>query len=165
MPSKLSLDVDLVKKLSKIMKEHDLNEVELEEGDGRLCIRRGGAPMPMPMAAPQAAAMPMAVSASGPEAAPVEAPAVSASPSSSGPGPGEVTSPMVGTAYLSPAPGAKNFIKEGDTVREGQTLLIIEAMKVMNQISSPFSGVVKKIHVDDAQPVEFGEVMVTVIPA
>lgn len=151
MPAKISLSVDFVEKLSKIMREQDLHEVELEEGETRIFLRRGGVSAPPPVAMPAFSSAPEA-SAS----VPLDI--------STSQGPGVVTSPMVGTAYLAPSPGSKAFVKKGDPVREGQALLLIEAMKVMNQITSPVGGVVQDIHVGDAQPVEFGEVLVTVKP-
>ncbi|NHX27894.1 acetyl-CoA carboxylase, biotin carboxyl carrier protein, partial [Escherichia coli] len=101
------------------------------------------------------------VAAAAPAAAPVAAapvaPAAEAAPSGDpAQHPGAVTSPMVGTAYLQPEPGAKSFVAVGDTVSEGQTVLIIEAMKTMNQIPSPRAGTVKRILVEDGTPVEYG---------
>ena len=90
------------------------------------------------------------------------APAAAATEADPASHPGAVTSPMVGTAYLAPEPGASAFVKVGDTVKEGQTLLIIEAMKTMNQIPAPRSGSVTQILVEDAQPVEYGEPLIVI---
>ncbi len=103
-------------------------------------------------------------------AAPAVAPAPAAAPAAAsvapaadaGPHPGTITSPMVGTAYLAPEPGAKNYVEVGDKVSEGQTILIIEAMKTMNHIPATKSGTVKQVLVEDAQPVEFGEPLIIV---
>ena len=95
--------------------------------------------------------------------APAAAPAATPAPAAeSGPHPGSVPSPMVGTVYLSAEPGSKPFVAVGDSVSEGQTLLIIEAMKVMNQIPAPRSGTVTRICVQNAEPVEFGQALVVI---
>ncbi|MCX5519669.1 acetyl-CoA carboxylase biotin carboxyl carrier protein [Kaistia defluvii] len=139
-----TIDQDLIRQLALLLTETDLTEIEVEHEDLRIRVARNitAAPAAYQVAAPLAAAPVVA-------AAPVEV--------SLAGHPGIVPSPMVGTAYRSPEPGAKTFIEIGDTVREGQTLLIVEAMKTMNQIPSPRSGVVKAIMVEDGQPVEYGE--------
>jgi len=107
-------------------------------------------------------AAPATYAASAPApSAPAAAPSAPAA-EGAGPHPGTVPSPMVGTAYLAPEPGARNFIEVGDTVSEGQTILIVEAMKTMNHIPAPRAGKVKQVLVDDAQPVEFGEPLVII---
>ncbi len=135
-----------LKRLAKLMEETGLTEIEYQEGTTRLKLGRGGA---MLAAAPAAAApAPAANAAAAPAAA-----------ASDGPPAGAVTSPMVGTCYLSPEPGAPAFVKVGDKVREGQTLVIVEAMKVMNPIRSPRGGTVSSIAVENGAPVEYGEVL------
>ncbi len=156
-------DVAFIKALAELVKEQELAEIEVEREfgeDDELKVRvtryyaaQGGV---MQVAAPAAAvaAAPVAPPPPAPAAATDPAPAaIAADPAQH---PGAVTSPMVGTAYLMPEPGADAFVKVGDSVDEGQTLLIIEAMKTMNQIPSPRSGTVKEILVDNEQPVEFG---------
>lgn len=147
--SKLELDEDLVRKLSELLNEMGLTEIEYEFGEHRIRIARGGIPH---AAVQQAASAPVATtvapvpSAGGGDAIPANA----------------VTSPMVGTTYMASEPGASPFVSVGDTVKEGQTLLIIEAMKVMNQIPSPRSGRVAQIMVEDGQPVEYGEPLLVI---
>ncbi|MBI3451711.1 MAG: acetyl-CoA carboxylase biotin carboxyl carrier protein [Rhodospirillales bacterium] len=136
--SKFSVDPELIKKLAEILNQTGLGEIEYAEGDRRVRVARPAV----------AAAAPAAM-------APPAAGAAPASPS--GPSAGTIVSPMVGTVYASPEPNAPPFVKVGDRVKEGQTLLIIEAMKVMNQIRSPRSGTVTHIHVADGAPVEYGE--------
>jgi acetyl-CoA carboxylase biotin carboxyl carrier protein len=142
---KLELDEELVRKLSGLLEETGLTEIEYEGGGHRIRVVRG---VPALAAAPAPAAPPPAA-ATG--AAPAEAAPADAVPANA------VTSPMVGTAYTASEPGAPPFASVGDTVKEGQTLLIIEAMKVMNQIPSPRAGKVTQILVEDGQPVEYGE--------
>ncbi|WP_029074012.1 acetyl-CoA carboxylase biotin carboxyl carrier protein [Kaistia adipata] len=143
-----TIDQDLIRQLALLLTETDLSEIEVEHEDLRIRVARNVtvAPAAYQVAAPVAAAAPAPVAAA---AAPAEANLASH--------PGVVPSPMVGTAYRSPEPGAKSFVEIGDSVREGQTLLIVEAMKTMNQIPAPRAGVVKAIMVDDGQPVEYGE--------
>ncbi|MBP1850561.1 acetyl-CoA carboxylase biotin carboxyl carrier protein [Rhizobium halophytocola] len=154
---KNGIDQALIRDLANILKDTDLTEIEVEQDDLRIRVSRNSANYPVAMPqmqyAPQMAPAPQA-------AAPVAAPAVEAAP-------GRdlskaVTAPMVGTVYLAPAPGSRNFIEVGATVKEGQTLLIIEAMKTMNQIPSPRSGKVVEILTDDARPVEYGEPLVII---
>lgn len=152
------IEQDVIRGLAELLRETDLTEIEVADGEKRLRLTRQ--PPPVMAAAPISVAP-----AAAPAAAPVAA-AASAEPASEagiGPDtPGAVTSPMVGTAYLAPEPNAANFVKIGDQVSEGQTLLIIEAMKVMNPIRAPKAGQVKEILVDNGQPVEFGEVLLVV---
>ena len=146
---KLDVDEALIRKLADLLKETGLNEIEYESGPHRIRVNRGqahGAVLAPAVAAPAALAAP-----SAPPAAAVE-----------GPPAGAVTSPMVGTAYLAAEPGAAPFVKVGDLVKAGQTLLIIEAMKVMNPIAAPRGGTVSDIMVSDGRPVEFGEVLMVV---
>lgn len=150
-------DTALIRDLAVLLDETNLSEIELEQGDTRIRVARQvsiNAPVNVPPSAAIASAAPVA---SAPVATPVEP--VTEKPTQSGL---TVTSPMVGTAYLSPEPGTAAFIQVGDQVTEGQTILIIEAMKTMNNIPSTKTGTVKQILVDDAQPVEFGEPLIVV---
>ncbi|MCA0257430.1 MAG: acetyl-CoA carboxylase biotin carboxyl carrier protein [Proteobacteria bacterium] len=151
---KSGIDQELIRNLANILRDTDLSEIEVEQDELRIRVSRNvvvapAAPVYAPVAAPVAAPAPVA-------AAPVAA-AVSAKDNKNA-----VTSPMVGTAYLAPAPGARDFIEVGAQVKEGQTLLIVEAMKTMNQIPAPRSGKVTAILVENAQPVEFGEPLVII---
>ncbi|NUR12987.1 MAG: acetyl-CoA carboxylase biotin carboxyl carrier protein [Bradyrhizobium sp.] len=148
-----SEDSALVRELALLLDETSLSEIEIERAGLRLRVARNisvAATMPVPMAV-----------------APAALPAASAAaPAAAGPDlskhPGAVSSPMVGTAYWAPEPGAKPFIEVGSKVSVGQTLLIIEAMKTMNQIPSPRAGTVTQILVEDGQPVEYGEPLVII---
>jgi len=144
--SELKIDSELVRALATLLEETGLSEIEYAVGDRRIRVARNGGGAAVAMVA--ATAMPVA--AAGPASAAVSAVAELA---------GAVKSPMVGTAYLGPQPGAAPFVAVGDTVREGQTLFIIEAMKVMNQIPAPRAGRVLQILVADATPVEFGQIL------
>ncbi|HXH47357.1 MAG TPA: acetyl-CoA carboxylase biotin carboxyl carrier protein [Bradyrhizobium sp.] len=149
-----SEDSALVRELALLLDETSLTEIEIERAGLRLRVARNisvAATMPMPMAA---------VASAGPAAASAAGPAPAAADLSNHPG--AVTSPMVGTAYWAPEPGAKPFIDVGTKVSVGQTLLIIEAMKTMNQIPSPRAGTVTQILVEDGQPVEYGEPLVII---
>ncbi|MEP1208277.1 MAG: acetyl-CoA carboxylase biotin carboxyl carrier protein [Rhizobiaceae bacterium] len=152
---KSSIDTKLIRELADMLNETDLHEIELEEGDMRLRLSRGGSVMSAPMVTHASVAPPAPVAAA--PAAEAPAAAAEAVPASGTP----MTSPMVGTAYLSPAPDADPFVKVGDTVKSGQTIMIVEAMKTMNQIPATQSGVVAAINVEDGQPVEFGETLIT----
>lgn len=143
------MDIRKVKKLIELLEESDVAEIEIHEGEESVRISRGSTAVVAPMAAPVAAA-PMAAPA--PAATPVAAPA--AEPEIQG---HAVRSPMVGTFYSAPSPEASAFVKEGDTVSAGQTLCIIEAMKILNQIESDKAGKVTKILVENGQPVEFDQ--------
>ena len=153
---KPSIDQDLIRDLANILNETDLTEIEIEQDDLRVRVSRAGTPQMIhaPIAQPQAPA-PQAAAASQAEAAPA---AATAAPSSAN----AVTAPMVGTVYLSPAPGAKPFVEIGQSVKEGQTILIIEAMKTMNQIPAPRAGKVVSVLVADGDPVEFAEPMIVI---
>lgn len=140
------VDHDLIRELSKLLTETDLTEIELEDGDMRIRVARS--PAPVTAVAPAAAApAPADTSHRQPAAAPDD-PAAN---------PGALLSPMVGTAYLSSEPGARPYVDIGESVREGQTVMIVEAMKTMNQIPATRSGTVTRILVEDGQPVEYGE--------
>lgn len=148
-------DVAFIKALAELLNANDLTEISVkrEYGDHDALNVRVSKQTQM-VSAPAPVSMPAAAVAATPAATPVSAPApISDDPANL---PGAVTSPMVGTAYLSPEPGADAFVKVGQQVTAGQTLLIIEAMKTMNQIPAPASGTVKRILVADGTPVEYG---------
>ncbi len=151
---KHGIDQALIRDLANILNETDLTEIEVEQDDLRIRVSRAGTPqyVQAPIAAPAFAA-PAAVAATA---------GVAAAPADARNNKNAVTAPMVGTAYLSPAPGARAFIEVGATVKEGQPILIIEAMKTMNQIPAPRSGKVTEILVQDASPVEYGEPLVII---
>ena len=141
----MRVDTDLVKRLADMLGENDLSEIEVEDNGRRIVVKRKLAAAPNSQATVYAAP---AAAAPGASAAPApDAPAA--------PHPGTVKSPMVGTVYLSGEPGGPAFVTVGSAVKEGDTLLIIEAMKVMNPIAAPRSGVIKELLVQDAQPVEY----------
>jgi acetyl-CoA carboxylase biotin carboxyl carrier protein len=143
------IDTRLVRRLAGILNDTGLSEIEVERGD--LKIRVSRTLMAAPVAVQAAAPAPLAVAAAAPAAAEPQATGEALPP-------GEVVkSPMVGTVYLQSQPGANPFVKVGDTVTQGQTLLIIEAMKTMNPIPAPKAGVVRAVMAEDGQPVEFGE--------
>lgn len=146
---KLQVDKTLIRELSELLEETKLTEIEVSEGNRSVRVSRASA-----------AATPGPITVTAPAAAPaaVEAPAAAEAADEAG----AVRSPMVGTVYLAPEPGAPPFVTVGDTVAVGQTLLIIEAMKVMNQIPAPHAGTVKKILVADAQPAEYGDILVVI---
>jgi len=156
-PSGPQGDAKFVRELAKILKDTDLTEIEVERGDLKIRVARefpappavhyAAAPAPAPAPAPAAISAPVPAAASAPEAA-------AADPKTH---PGAVNSPMVGTCYLRPSPDADLFKKAGDTVKEGETILLIEAMKTFNPITAPKSGKLIEILVAEAQPVEYGE--------
>jgi acetyl-CoA carboxylase biotin carboxyl carrier protein len=142
------IDSRLVRRLADILNDTGLTEIEVERGDLRIRVARNVV----------AVAAPSPVYGAGPAPAPAAAPpATTAAPSPAEREGDVVNSPMVGTVYLQPEPGAASFVRVGDTVSEGQTLLIIEAMKTMNPIPAPRSGRILEMLVADGQPVEFGE--------
>jgi len=145
----LSHDIDskLVKKLAKLLEETGLGELEFATDDWRIRVARPAAPVPAATVA--AAPAPAA-------AAPAAQPAPAAENANA------VKSPMVGTAYLGPDPDSPPFVSVGSTVSEGQTLMIVEAMKVMNPIPAPRAGTVKEILIQNGQPVEFGEPLIVI---
>lgn len=151
--SGMNVDTALVRELAEMLGETGLTEIEVEDGERKIRVSRGGgvamAAAPAPMAAPAPSAP--AAAAPVPEASAPEADVA-----------GAIKSPMVGTVYLAPEPGAADFVKVGDSVKEGQTLLIVEAMKVMNPITADKAGTVKAILVENAQPVEFDQPLVVV---
>jgi acetyl-CoA carboxylase biotin carboxyl carrier protein len=149
--AKLDVDIELIEKLADLMADKGLTELVVEEDDTKLRLQRGGG-------AP--------VYAAGPAPAPVAVPSAAATATTAaetaGNHPGAIKAPMVGTAYLSPQPGAANFVSVGAKVAAGDTVLIIEAMKVMNQIPAPKAGTVTQILVADGEPVEFGEALLVI---
>ncbi|MBB4122264.1 acetyl-CoA carboxylase biotin carboxyl carrier protein [Martelella radicis] len=153
---KKAVDAKLVRELAVILNETDLTEIEVEQDGLHIRVAREVTVAPQhAMAYAPAPAAP----AAAPQPAAAEAPAAAPAASNLDQA---VKAPMVGTVYLAPAPGARPFIEVGANVKEGQTLLIIEAMKTMNQIPAPKSGKVTQILVDDAQPVEFDEPLVVI---
>lgn len=142
--AKFDVDEALIRKLAELLEQTGLTEIEYENGPQRIRVNK------QTLAAAAATA-----AAAAPAAAPVKAAA-------EGPPAGAVTSPMVGTVYLSPEPGASPFVKIGDRVNKGQTLLIIEAMKVMNPIPASAGGTVREILISDGRPVEYGEVLMVI---
>jgi acetyl-CoA carboxylase biotin carboxyl carrier protein len=159
-PAKLKneaeIDAALVRQLADILNDTSLTEIEVERGDLRIRVAREitAAPVVQYAAAPAAAPVAAAAPAAAAAATPAAAPAASAKAGET------VKSPMVGTAYLQASPEAPPFVKAGDKVKKGQTLVIVEAMKTMNPIQAPRDGVVAEILVGDAQPVEYGEPLV-----
>lgn len=139
-----AVDKGMIRELSALLEETGLSEIEIEHSGLRVRVARGGQMMTASMAAPVATAI-----------APIGI--TSTAPPDPAKNPGAVASPMVGTAYLSAEPGARPFVEVGSKVRAGQTLLIIEAMKTMNQIPAPRAGTVVQIMIEDGKPVEFGE--------
>ena len=151
----MSIDPDLVREIAKLIGETDLTEIEIEKGDLRIRVARqitmvqqnyAAAPM---MAAPAPVAAP-AAPAAAPKAADISA------------HPGAVRSPMVGTAYLRPSPGANAFIEIGTQVKAGDKILLVEAMKTFNEINAPRAGTITHIMVEDGSPVEYGEALVVI---
>lgn len=148
---RMNVDTDMVRELAEMLADTGLTEIEVEDGDRKIRVSRGAV-----------AAAPVAVAAAAP--APAAAPAAVAAPVESAPADhaNAVKSPMVGTCYLSSEPGSPAFVKVGDTVKAGDTLLIVEAMKVMNPITAPAAGTVKAILVENAQPVEYDQPLVVI---
>ncbi|MFQ5783586.1 MAG: acetyl-CoA carboxylase biotin carboxyl carrier protein [Alphaproteobacteria bacterium] len=137
MKAKFDIDADLIRRLAGLLEETGLSEIEIGEGERRVRVVRGGNSTAASTAQP--------------------APEPAAPPSADEAPPGAIASPMVGTVYVAPEPGAPPFVQVGDNVAHGQTLLIIEAMKVMNPIRAPRDGRVTAIFVSNGDPVEFGE--------
>ena len=149
---KPGIDQTLIRDLANILNDTDLTEIEVEQEDLRIRVSRAGTPQyvsaPVPAMAPVQAGSAAVAQATAAESARASKNAV--------------TAPMVGTAYLSPAPGSRPFVEAGAAVKEGQTILIIEAMKTMNQIPAPRSGRVVEILVEDGAPVEYGEALIII---
>lgn len=151
-PTRASIDQELIRQLAKLLSENDLTEIEIEDEHLRVRVARHLSAAPQTFLAPSPA----------PSAAAVHAAAATETAGDPAKHPGAVLCPMVGTAYLAPEPGAKPFIEVGATVRQGQTVLIVEAMKTMNAIPAPKAGVVREILIADGQPVEYGEPLLIV---
>lgn len=149
--SGMNVDTKLVRELAELLAETGLTEIEVEDGDRKVRVARGGVTMAAPTAMAPAAPAVAAPSAAAPLAAEPSADVA-----------GALKSPMVGTVYLTPEPGAAPFVKVGDTVSQGDTLLIIEAMKVMNPIAADKAGTIRAILVETAQPVEFDQPLVVI---
>ncbi len=142
-----NIDEAAIRTLAALLHENDLTEIEIVEGDSKLRVARQvtvQAPAPLPVAAA------------------VPAPRADATAAPAGRPEGAVTSPMVGTAYRASEPGSRPFVEVGDTVRVGQVVMIVEAMKTMNQIISDAAGTVREIFVEDGQPVEYGEPLLAI---
>ena len=150
----MRIETDLIRQLAKLLSENDLNEIEVEDSDRKIVVKRFPSFAAPHMTAPMPAAPAPAASATP---APAAEPAADAASH-----PGTVKSPMVGTVYLSGEPGSAPFVSAGAKVAAGDTLLIVEAMKVMNPITAPKDGTVKQILVQDAQPVEYDQPLVIV---
>ena len=145
------MDIRKVKKLIELLEESGIAEIEIKEGEESVRISRSSS---LPLAAPTAVPAPVAAPVA---AAPVAEAAPATAPEPAAPAGHTVNSPMVGTFYRAPSPDAKNFVEVGDSVAVGDTLCIVEAMKMMNQIEADKAGIVKAILIDDAAPVEFDE--------
>ncbi len=151
----MKIDAKAIKELAELLEETGLNEIEVGEGDQVIRVSKGGGVMMGSPGMHPSYAMPSDPTL--PQQANVSAPDTIAHTH-----PGAVTSPMVGTAYLAPEPGAASFVKKGDKVKAGDTLLIIEAMKVMNPIKAEKGGTVTQIAIDNGEPVEFGDVLMVI---
>jgi len=151
----MKIDSKAIKELAALLDETDLNEIEVADGDKSIRVSRGGAVV--------AAGAPVAAASAGMASDPTQPQQANmTTETTAGNHPGAVTSPMVGTAYLQGEPGTPAFVSKGDSVKAGDTLMIIEAMKVMNPIKAEKGGTVTKILVNDAQPVEFGDVLMVI---
>lgn len=154
---KQGIDKDVIRELAALLKETDLTEIEIEHDDFRVRVSRAGVSAPTPVFHAAAREAPVAG-----EPPPAEAPGQQKSLADPARHPGCVPSPMVGTVYRAAEPGAKPFVEVGDTVKVGQTILIVEAMKHMNEVAAPHAGKVVEILVEDGQPVEYGEPLMIV---
>jgi len=151
----MNVDTGLVRELAELLAETGLTEIEVEDGERKVRVSRGGGVAAAPVAFPAAPPAPAA-------AAPVPAAAPGESVATQSDHAGALKSPMVGTAYLSAEPGADPFVKIGDSVKQGDTLLIVEAMKVMNPIVADKAGTIEAVLVENAQPVEFDQPLVVI---
>lgn len=150
----MHVDIELVRQLAAVLDETNLTEIEVEDADRKVRVaRKAAAPAPVAYAAPPVAAAPLAAA---PASMPSDPAAITPAHENA------VKSPMVGTAYLAAEPGAKPFIAVGSQVKAGDTLIIVEAMKVMNPIAAPHGGTVKAILIENGQPVEFDQPLVVV---
>jgi len=148
--TRITVDEDLIRRLAALLEETRLSEIEIAEAESRIRVSRATSPAQVFTAPP------------GPPQAPPAPAAPAAEPEPDASHPGAVTSPMVGIAYLSPEPNAPPFVKPGDRVAAGQTLLLIEAMKTFNQIKAPRAGTVTRVFVTSGTPVEYGEVLMLI---
>ena len=153
MDGSMRIDPSQVRELADLLSENDLTEIEVTDGERKIRVRRE----PAPVAAAPVAAAPVAAAPQ-----PMMAPPMHAEPAIGDVVGETVKSPMVGTAYLSPEPGAPPFVSVGDAVKAGDTLLIVEAMKVMNPITAPHGGIIKQLLVEPGQPVEFDQPLVVI---
>ena len=151
----MRIDPALVRELAQLLTDNELTEIEVADGERRIKVSRE------PAAVLGAAPMATAAAAAAPPAAPAPQ-AAAPEPAAEEVSGNAVKSPMVGTAFLSPEPGAKPFVNVGDAVKAGDTLLIVEAMKVMNPITAPAGGVIRKMLITDGQPVEFDQPLVVI---
>jgi acetyl-CoA carboxylase biotin carboxyl carrier protein len=162
-PSKPGIDPKLIRQLADILNDTKLTEIEVAQGELHIRVARELPPaapvyaQPAPMAAAPAAAP------AAPPAPVAAAPSAEAAPAAAAKSANAVNSPMVGTVYLRPNPDAENFVKPGQAVKEGDTVLLIEAMKTFNPITAPRSGKIGELLVNDAQPVEYGEPLFTIV--
>ncbi len=155
----MRIDAALVRELAELLSENELTEIEVEDGARKIRVRREAA---VQHVAPHAAGSSLAPVAAAPSPAAAESLLAPVAAAPSLPAQDAVKSPMVGTAFLSTEPGGKPFVSPGDTVKAGDTLLIVEAMKVMNPILAPTAGTVRAILVGDGQPVEYDQPLVVV---
>jgi len=154
-----SADTKLVRELAKILDDTGLTEIEMEKGSLKIRVAKGGGQVVQTVAATPA---PITASEAAPSQ-PVPAPAAKTEKTDAGAHPGVVKSPMVGTVYTRPSPDADAFVKVGDKVKEGDTIVLIEAMKTFNPITAQKSGKIEEVLVEDAQPVEFGEALFIIV--
>jgi len=162
----MSVDPKLVRELADMLGETGLTEIEVEEGDRRIRVARGALPAapaaivapPAPAASPAAMAVPDPADAPGETGGTADVANAIKSPMVAN----AIKSPMVGTVYLAPEPGADNFVAVGDPVRKGDTLLIVEAMKVMNPITAPADGTVQQVLISSGEPVEFDQPLIVI---
>jgi acetyl-CoA carboxylase biotin carboxyl carrier protein len=148
-----NINADAVRQLAKLLEETGLTEIEYATGAFRIRVSRQQTVVAEAPSAPAAAAAPVST--------PVAVPALTEK-AYDATHPGAVKSPMVGTAYLAPEPGAPTFVAVGDRVKEGQTLMLVEAMKTFNEIKSPRAGVVRKVMIENQQPVEYGDILMII---
>ncbi len=153
----MKINSDAIRQLAKLLEETGLTEIEVAEGEKFIRVNKGGVSTPHHHGTSAPATMPMGNDPAAPQQA-----NTTPTPATAESHPGAVTSPMVGTAYMSAEPSSPAFVKKGDTVNEGDTVMIVEAMKVMNPIKAPSSGTVTQILVKNEQPVEFGDVLMVI---
>jgi acetyl-CoA carboxylase biotin carboxyl carrier protein len=155
------MDIRKIKKLIELLEESDIGELEIKEGEESVRISRNNQNIQYVSSSPSYAAPAPAAAAAAPEAAPSAA--KEEAPAASGPSGHVVSSPMVGTFYRSPSPGSPPFVEVGQHVKKGDAICIVEAMKMMNQIEADKAGVIEAILVEDGEPVEFDQPLVTIV--